>query len=177
MNNQKSKNQKITDYLNRTFNGNHQLYMYFHEKDRHIAVVYTYDYQTGKGAYAASIWHHIPGKSNGRSFCKKTHRETAIQRFAKCRPVPFHIEFDLTKDVFYPKLKSIIRKTIMNLGVKGVRGGSSTDTSSEHISAPDIDLNEIVPYPTRMSTRSVLQRKQNKRPRLDRAAALAEAMH
>ena len=152
--NNNKKTVKMSDYLNKVFNGQHRNYMYFHEKYRHIAVVFTYNLKTGIGSYSASICRYIPGNPENKSWDKKSHRETAIQRFDKCRPVSFQIPFEVAQNVFYPKLKKQIRKTIMKLGVKGVRGGNSQETSpmTYEITTPAVILGEIVPYQTRIAT-------------------------
>lgn len=187
-------NTQITEYMKKVYDGKHRHFTYFHEKERHIAVVYTFNLTTNTGFYTASIWRYQKDKALKYPWNKKTHRDTAIQRFEKCKPVPFHLVFTNPHKDFHDKLRQVIRETIMKMGVKGAR--LSNDTMSSEFLNDDIVINDVeesdeienidekmavmldlIPYPTRASTRNKLKELKSKKRKTTLTDSLVEAMH
>jgi len=115
----------LNDFFKSIYDGKHQNVAYIYEKSRNIAVIFTYNYQTGRGEYTACIWHHIPGQTGGVSWHRKTHRNTAQERFAKCPRIPFEFTFKIEDQFFFINLKKAIRRTIHSRGVKGIQNSTT----------------------------------------------------
>jgi len=109
----------ISEFFKSIYNGTFQNTMYFYEQNRNIAVVFSYNYLTGKGEYTACIWHNNPAQPGGNPWSRKTHRHTASDRFVKCPRIPFEFAFNPDDKFFYPNLKNAVRRTIHEKGVKG----------------------------------------------------------
>jgi len=172
---------KMSPYLKNIYNGEHQNFMYFHEygnKERRIAVVFTYNYQTGRGDYTAAMWYYDP-KANMPyvSWNKAKHRQTAQSRYEIRDHIHFQIPFQICQDDFQPELRQVIRNTIRHKGLSGSR----LDLLSQERLSPQPSQIEIgVNVSSEPASQVVLMQSTNKRRRPnidDTYARLGEYLH
>lgn len=163
---------KMTDHLRNIFDGEHQNFMYFHEfgsQERHIAVVFAYNYQTGRGDFTGAMWHYdtkTKAKGVGRppSWDKAQHRQTALRRYELREHIHFQVPFNVCQDDFRPELRRVIRKTIRRQGLYGERLDLISGQPRREVQQPDMAIREMIP--SQPASQAVLtQSAQSKRPR------------
>jgi len=136
---------EMTPYLKKIYDGEHRNFMYFHEngnQKRRIAVVFAYNYQTGRGDFTGAMWHYDP--KEGEQYIpwdKAKHRQTAQRRYEMRDHIHFQVPFQICQDDFIPELRKAIRNTIRRKGLCGPRQDLLSDERLQQAQQPVVGAN------------------------------------